>query len=101
MLWKKLSKPLKTKRAIKMYHRETLNQQVSLRGKTLFITGGSRGIGRAIALKAAQNGAQIVIASKTAEPHPKLEGTIFSVAEEIKTAGGKALPPISAMKSKL
>lgn len=75
-----------------MNHRETLNQQVSLRGKTLFITGGSRGIGRAIALKAAQDGAQIVIASKTAEPHPKLEGTIFSVAEEIKTAGGKALP---------
>lgn len=64
----------------------------SLKGKTLFITGGSRGIGRAIALRAARDGANVVIAAKSAEPHPKLPGTIFSVAEEIEAAGGRALP---------
>jgi len=64
---------------------------MSLSGKTLFITGASRGIGREIALKAAADGANIVIAAKSAEPHPKLEGTIFSVAAEVKAAGGKAL----------
>ena len=64
---------------------------MSLSGKTLFITGASRGIGREIALKAAADGANIVIAAKSAEPHPKLEGTIFSVAAEIEAAGGKAL----------
>ncbi len=63
-----------------------------LAGKTLFITGASRGIGKAIALRAAGDGANIVIAAKTAEPHPKLPGTIYSAAEEIETAGGKALP---------
>ena len=63
-----------------------------LKGKTLFITGASRGIGKAIALRAAQDGANIVIAAKTAEPHPKLEGTIYTAAEEIEAAGGKALP---------
>jgi len=63
-----------------------------LKGKTLFITGASRGIGKAIALRAAQDGANIVIAAKTAEPHPKLEGTIFTAAAEIEAAGGKALP---------
>jgi citronellol/citronellal dehydrogenase len=65
---------------------------MSLRGKTLFITGGSRGIGLAIALRAARDGANIAIAAKTAEPHPKLEGTIFTAAEEIEKAGGAALP---------
>lgn len=75
-----------------MNDRDTQDQKASLKGKTLFITGGSRGIGRAIALKAARDGAQIVIAAKTAEPHPKLEGTIFSVTDEIKAAGGNALP---------
>ena len=63
-----------------------------LKGKTLFITGASRGIGKAIALRAAQDGANITIAAKTAEPHPKLEGTIYTAAEEIEKAGGKALP---------
>ncbi|MBI1331079.1 MAG: SDR family NAD(P)-dependent oxidoreductase [Alphaproteobacteria bacterium] len=63
-----------------------------LKGKTLFITGASRGIGLAIALRAARDGANIAIAAKTAEPHPKLPGTIYSAAEEIKKAGGTALP---------
>jgi citronellol/citronellal dehydrogenase len=63
-----------------------------LKGKTLFITGASRGIGKAIALRAAKDGASIVIASKTAAPHPKLPGTIYTAAEEIEKAGGKALP---------
>jgi citronellol/citronellal dehydrogenase len=65
---------------------------MSLAGKTLFITGASRGIGLAIALRAAKDGANIVVAAKTAEPHPKLRGTIFTAAEEIEAAGGKALP---------
>lgn len=64
----------------------------TLRGKTIFISGASRGIGKAIALRAAKDGANIAIAAKTAEPHPKLPGTIFSAAEEIEKAGGKALP---------
>jgi len=64
---------------------------MSLSGKTLFITGASRGIGREIALKAAADGANIIIAAKSAEPHPKLQGTIFSVAAEVEAAGGKAL----------
>jgi citronellol/citronellal dehydrogenase len=63
-----------------------------LKGKTLFITGGSRGIGKAIALRAAADGANVAIAAKTAEPHPKLPGTIYSAAAEIEAAGGKALP---------
>jgi citronellol/citronellal dehydrogenase len=65
---------------------------VSLAGKTLFITGGSRGIGLAIALRAARDGANIVVAAKTADPHPKLAGTIYTAAEEIEKAGGRALP---------
>jgi citronellol/citronellal dehydrogenase len=65
---------------------------VSLKGKTLFITGGSRGIGLAIALKAAIDGANIAIAAKTVDPHPKLEGTIHTAADEITRAGGRALP---------
>ncbi|WID95853.1 NAD(P)-dependent oxidoreductase [Bosea vestrisii] len=65
---------------------------MSLKGKTLFITGGSRGIGLAIAIKAARDGANVTIAAKTAEPHPKLEGTIYTAAAEIEAAGGKCLP---------
>ena len=64
----------------------------TLAGKTLFITGASRGIGLAIGLSAAREGANVAVAAKTAEPHPKLPGTIFSAAEEIEQAGGKALP---------
>ena len=65
---------------------------MSLAGKRIFITGGSRGIGLAIALRAARDGASIAIAAKTAEANPKLPGTIFSAAKEIEAAGGKALP---------
>lgn len=71
---------------------------MSLKGKTIFITGGSRGIGQAIALKAAADGANIVIAAKTAEPHPTLPGTIYTVAEEIEKAGGKALPILTDIR---
>ncbi len=63
----------------------------SLKGKTLFVTGASRGIGKAIALRAAKDGANVVIAAKTAEAHPKLPGTIYTAKEEIEAAGGKAL----------
>ncbi|HYL01626.1 MAG TPA: NAD(P)-dependent oxidoreductase [Steroidobacteraceae bacterium] len=65
---------------------------MSLRGKTLFITGASRGIGLAIAVRAARDGANIAVAAKTAEPHPKLAGTIHTAAAEIERAGGRALP---------
>jgi len=64
----------------------------TLKNKTLFITGASRGIGREIALKAASDGANIVITAKTATPHPKLKGTIHSVADEVIAAGGQAMP---------
>ncbi|MEW6766746.1 MAG: NAD(P)-dependent oxidoreductase [Pseudomonadota bacterium] len=64
----------------------------TLKGKTLFITGGSRGIGLAIALRAAKDGANIAIAAKTTTPQPKLEGTIYTAADAIRAAGGKALP---------
>jgi citronellol/citronellal dehydrogenase len=64
----------------------------SLKGKTLFISGASRGIGLAIALRAARAGANVAIAAKTAEPHPRLQGTIFTAADEVRAAGGQALP---------
>ena len=65
---------------------------MSLKDHTLFITGASRGIGLAIALRAARDGANIAIAAKTDKPHPKLTGTIFTAADEITKAGGNALP---------
>jgi citronellol/citronellal dehydrogenase len=64
----------------------------SLAGKTIFMSGGSRGIGLAIAVRAAADGANVALIAKTAEPHPKLEGTIFTAAEAIEQAGGQALP---------
>ena len=64
----------------------------NLAGKTLFISGASRGIGLAIALRAAQDGANIIVTGKTATPHPKLPGTVYTAAAEIEAAGGKALP---------
>jgi citronellol/citronellal dehydrogenase len=68
------------------------SRSASLAGRTLFITGASRGIGLAIALRAAADGANIAIAAKTTEPHPKLPGTIYTAAAEIEAAGGRALP---------
>ena len=65
---------------------------ITLAGKTLFITGASRGIGKAIALRAARDGANVVIAAKTSEPHPKLTGTIHATAADVERAGGRALP---------
>ena len=63
----------------------------NLTNKTLFISGASRGIGLAIAKRAAQDGANVILAAKTAEPHPKLPGTIYTAADEIEDAGGKAM----------
>jgi citronellol/citronellal dehydrogenase len=70
----------------------------SLKGKTLFITGASRGIGKAIGLRAAADGANVVVAAKTAEPHPKLEGTAFTAVEEFEKAGGKGLACITDIR---
>src|SRR5215467_2789250 len=72
---------------------------MSLKNHTLFITGASRGIGLAIALRAARDGANVVVAAKTAEPHPKLPGTIHTAAEEIEKAGGKALACVIDVRS--
>src|ERR1700742_188992 len=69
-----------------------------LQGKTLLISGGSRGIGLAIAVKAAADGANVALVAKTAEPHPKLEGTIFTAAEAIEEAGGQALPIVGDVR---
>src|SRR5579859_658593 len=66
--------------------------KASLAGRTLLITGASRGIGLAVALRAARDGANVAIAAKTTEPHPKLPGTIYTAAAEIESAGGRALP---------
>lgn len=67
-------------------------QAMSLAGKTLYVTGGSRGIGLAIAKRAAADGANVVLAAKTADPHPNLPGTIFTAAKECEAVGGNALP---------
>ena len=74
-------------------------QPGNLKGKTMFISGGSRGIGLAIAIRAAKDGANIIIAAKTAEPHPKLPGTIYTAADEIRAAGGEALPVVCDIRS--
>jgi citronellol/citronellal dehydrogenase len=69
-----------------------------LAGRTLFISGGSRGIGLAIAVRAARDGANVALIAKTAEPHPKLEGTVYTAAEEIEAAGGQALPIVGDIR---
>ena len=71
---------------------------MSLKDRTLFMTGGSRGIGLAIALRAARDGANVALLAKTAEPNPKLPGTIYTAAEEIEAAGGKALPIVGDIR---
>jgi citronellol/citronellal dehydrogenase len=70
----------------------------SLEGRTVFMTGGSRGIGLAIALRAARDGANVALLAKTAEPHPKLEGTVYTAAAEIEAAGGRALPLVGDVR---
>ncbi len=70
-----------------------------LKNQTMFVSGGSRGIGLAIAKRAAEDGANIIVAAKTSKAHPKLPGTIYSAAEEIEAAGGKALPVICDIRS--
>ena len=72
---------------------------MSLKDKVIFMSGGSRGIGLAMAKKAAQDGAKIVIAAKTADPHPKLPGTIYTAADEIVEVGGDALPVVCDIRS--
>jgi citronellol/citronellal dehydrogenase len=71
---------------------------MSLKDKTLFISGGSRGIGLAIATRAAKDGANVALIAKTAEPHPKLEGTVYTAAEQIEAAGGRALPIVGDIR---
>ncbi len=70
----------------------------NLQGKTIFITGASRGIGKAIGLRAARDGANIVVVAKTAEPHPKLDGTVFTAAQEVLSAGGQGLACITDIR---
>ena len=70
----------------------------NLRGKTIFITGASRGIGKAIGLRAARDGANVVVAAKTAEPHPKLDGTVYTAVKEIQSAGGQGLACITDIR---
>ena len=72
---------------------------MTLAGKTIIMSGGSRGIGLAIALRAARDGANIALVAKTADPHPQLPGTIYSAAKEIEAAGGKALPIVGDVRS--
>ena len=72
---------------------------MSLKGKTLFVTGASRGIGHAIALRAARDGANIIIAAKTEQEHPKLPGTIYTAAKDFEAAGGKALPLVCDIRN--
>jgi citronellol/citronellal dehydrogenase len=71
----------------------------TLAGKTILVSGGSRGIGLAIALRAARDGANIVLLAKTAAPHPKLEGTIYTAAEQVEAAGGRAVPVVGDLRA--
>src|ERR1700751_4600605 len=71
---------------------------MTLAGRTLFISGGSRGIGLAIALRAARDGANVTLIAKTAEPHPALEGTVYTAAAQIEAAGGSALPVVGDIR---
>jgi citronellol/citronellal dehydrogenase len=71
---------------------------MTLKDKTLFISGGSRGIGLAIALRAARDGANVALIAKTGEPHPRLDGTVFTAAEQIEAAGGRALPIVGDIR---
>ena len=71
---------------------------MTLAGKTLFISGGSRGIGLAIALRAARDGANVALIAKTAEPHAKLEGTVYTAAAQVEAAGGRALPVVGDIR---
>ncbi|BBX18156.1 hypothetical protein MDUV_30160 [Mycolicibacterium duvalii] len=71
---------------------------MSFSGKTMFISGASRGIGLAIAKKIAADGANVALVAKTAEPHPKLEGTVYTAAKEIEAAGGQALPIVGDIR---
>jgi citronellol/citronellal dehydrogenase len=75
------------------------SNQKPLKGKTVVITGASRGIGLAIAIRCAKDGANIAILAKTTEPHPKLPGTIYTAAEDIKKAGGQALALVCDIRS--
>ena len=80
-------------------HRDAQEAHVTFADRTLVVSGGSRGIGLAIALGAARHGANVVLLAKTAEPHPKLPGTVHTAAAEIEEAGGKA-PPSSATSAR-
>ena len=71
---------------------------MALEGKTLFISGASRGVGLAIAIRAARDGANVALIAKTGEPHPKLEGTVYTAAEQIEAAGGRALPVVGDIR---
>jgi citronellol/citronellal dehydrogenase len=71
---------------------------MTLEGMTLFISGGSRGIGLAMAIRAARDGANVALIAKTAEPHPKLEGTVYTAAAQIEEAGGRALPVVGDIR---
>src|SRR5215468_1679594 len=71
---------------------------MALEGKTVFISGASRGVGLAIAIRAARDGANVALIAKTAEPHPRLEGTVYTAAEQIEAAGGSALPIVGDIR---
>jgi citronellol/citronellal dehydrogenase len=77
---------------------DQLSAEGTLAGRTLLISGGSRGIGLAIALRAAQDGANVALIAKTATPHPKLEGTVYTAARDIEQAGGNALPIVGDVR---